>query len=623
MNKHLLVALALISCHFASAQKDSTFTKQLDQVVVTATKFPTKAAETGKVITVIDQAVLSRSLGKDIAQVLTEQTGLVINGATSNPGKDKSVFLRGAKNDYTVILVNGIPVTDPSGVGGAFDLRLFPIEQIERIEILKGAQSTLYGSDAIAGVINIITRKGTGKAAQLYGNASFGSFNTKKIYAGLNGQAEKVSYNVGFTHHESDGISEALDTTAAKSFDKDGFQQHAFQFGIDAEVIDGLQVKPYFRFSHFKGDFDDGSFADAPSNYTASLLSTGAIATYKFNLHSITAQFAYDEMGRIYNTGFGASEFDGRNKLAEIYGQFHLDDHIQLLVGIDHRTQKMVEPDTSIKITSPYVSFFLKNLYGFNLEAGLRYNDHSHYGNNTTYSINPSFLVNKDLKIFANLASAFKAPTLNALYGPFGANPDLKPEKSRTWEAGVQVDLFNDLLQTRVVYFQRHTKDIIIYGPAFTYLNLDKQDDQGLEIEPTIQINNDLQIKLYYSYVDGELTTQTAGGKDTSFNNLIRRPKHSLGATIGYQVTKNFYVSTNLYSYGKRDDLFFDNSTFTQSAVTLKAYTVWNAFAQYSMLKNRLRFFVDVKNITNAKYEEVYGYSTQKFNVMAGLAFRL
>lgn len=623
MYKKLLAALAIYSCHSATAQQDSTFTKQLEQVVVTATKFPTKTSETGKVITIIDQATLSRSLGKDLSQVLTEQTGLVINGATSNPGKDKSVFLRGAKNDYTVILVNGIPVTDPSGVGGAFDLRLFPIEQIERIEILKGAQSTLYGSDAIAGVINIITRKGAGKPAQLYGNASFGSFDTRKIYAGLSGQAEKVSYNVGFTHHQSDGISEATDTAAVKTFDKDGFLQHAFQFGLDAEVLDGLQIKPFFRYSYFKGDFDDGSFADADNKYKATLLSTGAIATYKFQQHSVTAQFAYDEMTRLYNTSFGASEFDGRNKLAEIYGQFTLSRHIQLLGGIDHRKQKMLEPDTSVHITSPYLSFFLKNLHGFNLEAGLRYNDHSHYGNNTTYSINPSYLVNKNLKIFANVASAFKAPSLNALYGPFGANPNLVPEKSRTWEGGVQVSLFKDVVQARVVYFNRHTEDMIIYGPSFSYINLDEQDDHGFEIEPTIQINKDLQVRLYYTYVDGELTTKTGGGKDTSFNNLIRRPKHSFGATVNYRVTKNLFVSTNLYSYDKRGDLFFDMTDFTQKPVTLKAYMLWSVYAQYSLLKNKLRVFVDLKNITNSKYEEVYGYSTQKFNVTSGLAVSL
>src|SRR5690606_23932779 len=101
-----------------------------------------------------------------------------------------------------------------------------------------------------------------------------------------------------------------------------------------------------------------------------------------------------------------------------------------------------------------------------NLEAGLRYNDHSHYGNNTTYSINPSYLINRNLKVFANIASAFKAPSLNSLYGPFGSNPDLSPETSRTIEGGVQTSLFDGLLQTRVVYFQRRTEDMIVYGPS-------------------------------------------------------------------------------------------------------------------------------------------------------------
>jgi vitamin B12 transporter len=293
------------------------------------------------------------------------------------------------------------------------------------------------------------------------------------------------------------------------------------------------------------------------------------------------------------------------------------------LAGIDHRKQKMMEPDTSVTITSPYASFFLKNLGGFNMEAGLRYNDHSHYGNNTTYSINPSFLLNRDVKIFANVASAFKAPTLNALYGPFGANPDLKPEKSRTIEGGVQASFFNSMLQARVVYFQRHTEDMIIYGPSFSYINLDEQDDHGFEIEPTIQVNNDLQVKLYYSYVDGELTTKTGGGKDTSYHNLIRRPKHSFGATINYQATKKFFISTNIYTYGKRDDLFFDMATYEQSAVTLKAYALLNAYAQYSLWNDRMKVFADAKNILGTKYQEVYGYSTQKFNAAVGLSVRL
>ncbi|WP_276499925.1 TonB-dependent receptor plug domain-containing protein [Terrimonas pollutisoli] len=629
MKKKFLVvaAISISSRLFAqlvptSQEEDSTY-KSLSQVIITASKFSKKASETGKVVTVINRAVLDRSMGKDLAQLLTEQTGIVINGATSNPGKDKSVFLRGAKNDYTVILINGVPVTDPSGVGGAFDLRLFPIEQIERIEIVKGAQSTLYGSNAIAGVINIITRKGADKPAQLFGNFSGGSFGTFKSNAGLSGNADKVSYNIGFVHHETKGISEAKDTTKAKSFDKDGFLQNGLYLNIDGEVIEGLHIKPYFRYNFYKGDYDDGSFADAPNKYKSSLLSTGAAAQYNFSKGAVVAQYGYDEISRNYS-GF---PFEGKSKSAELYGHVNLEEHFQLLAGVDYRNQQSLDTNANPKnpkfnITSPYLSLFVKNLRGFNLEIGGRYNNHSEFGDHFTYSVNPSYLLNEEVKLFLNVASAFRAPTLSELYGQWGSNPDLKPEKSKTYEGGVQVSLLDNKLDARVVYFSRNIKDVIAYGPAFSYINLNKQKDHGIEIEPTLHINKDLHLKLYYAFTDGEVTTNIAG-KDTSYFNLLRRPKHSFGINVGYQVTPKLFVSTNLYNYSKRTDIYFDMITYDQVPVILKKYLLWSAYAEYAVVTNRLKLFVDFKNITNADYEEVYGYSTQGFNVMGGISFKL
>ena len=136
---------------------DTTSTS-LDEVVLTANKYPNKTSLTGKVVTIITSEQLERSGGKDLSQLLTEQAGLFISGANSNAGKDKSVYLRGARVEHTLITIDGIPVYDPSGIGSNFDIRNLPLSNIERIEILKGSQSTLYGSDAIAGVINIITK---------------------------------------------------------------------------------------------------------------------------------------------------------------------------------------------------------------------------------------------------------------------------------------------------------------------------------------------------------------------------------------------------------------------------------------------------------------------------------
>src|SRR6516164_6525136 len=139
----LFVAACLIGSHLLA--QDSTY-KSLDEVIFTASKFPQKQSTTGKVVSVITQQQIERSAGKDLSQVLNEQTGINVNGANSNSGKDKTIFLRGASSNYTLILLDGVPLINPSGVGGTFDLRLIPLGEIDRIEILKGSQSTLYGS---------------------------------------------------------------------------------------------------------------------------------------------------------------------------------------------------------------------------------------------------------------------------------------------------------------------------------------------------------------------------------------------------------------------------------------------------------------------------------------------
>jgi len=159
MSKKLTLLLTLLSSAGLYAQKDSLRTSVLDEVVVTANKQEQKQSTTGKVITVIGQAELSKSSGKSLGQVLNETVGITINGALNNAGTNQTVFMRGANSGRTLILMDGIPVYDPSQIGNEFDLNLFSINDVERIEVCRGAQSTVYGSDAVAGVINIITVK--------------------------------------------------------------------------------------------------------------------------------------------------------------------------------------------------------------------------------------------------------------------------------------------------------------------------------------------------------------------------------------------------------------------------------------------------------------------------------
>ena len=280
-------------------------------------------------------------------------------------------------------------------------------------------------------------------------------------------------------------------------------------------------------------------------------------------------------------------------------------------------------PDTVNSIISPYASFFLHSNNGWNIELGGRFNHHNKYGDNFTYSFNPSYLINGSVKLFANITSGFRAPSIGELFGPYGGNPDLKPEKSSTQEAGVQASLADKKITATLTGFNRTIKDVIIYNSNYTYENRDKQHDFGAEIELNYSPIEQLNVKASYAYIDGKIT-QALAGKDTSFYNLVRRPKNTVNLFAGYQVTKQLFISASAQFIGKRTDNYFDPNTFESSEVELKSYALLNAYAEYKFLKSRINLFVDAKNIGNkTNFYEVYGYSVQGINVTGGVRFKL
>ncbi len=626
MRKFVYLIITLLITDSVTAQKDSIQVKELDEVVITATKYPLKLSETGKVLTVITKEQIEHSAGKDLGQLLNEQTGIVVNGANSNAGKDKSVFVRGALNKYTLILLDGVPVTDPTGVGGAFDIRMLSLNEIERIEILKGSQSTLYGSDAVAGVINIITRKVAEKKIEFIGGASFGTYNSFNGNAGLSGHSKIIDYNLNYNYTSTDGISEATDTIALNSFDKDDFRRQAFQTNLTINAAKHLKISPYYRYSYYKGDFDADAFTDAPNKFSYLLNNTGAIASYELPKGTVIANYGYSFIKRDYTTTYGNYGYRGRFNTGEIYITQTLSKALKVLAGIN--LQRYILLDTTLaeknpaaSIFSPYISFLLQNSKGLSVETGSRFNHHSKFGSYLTYSVNASYLINNRIKIFANASTGFKAPTLTELFGLYGANENLKPEKSKNFEGGIQASLVQKKLIITATGFKRNIKDLIAYVDNL-YVNVDEQKDKGIELEARLMPDNKWNIRASYTYVTGSIQ-QTRNNKDTNYYNLIRRPKNAFSVTVSYEATKHFYVSIGVQNIGKRTDLFFQQlPPYGTEQINLKSYALINAYAEYKFLLGRLRFFIDAKNLTDTHYTEVYGYNTLGLNINGGINFR-
>lgn len=610
-----------------------TSRRQLDQVVVTATKYPVKQSQTGKVVIVVTHEELEKAAGKPLGEVLGEQAGITVSGGLNDPGTNQSIVIRGAGSGRALILIDGVPLTDPTQTDNSFDINLIPVSMIEQIEISKGAQSTLYGSDAIAGVVNIITIKSdikkpfNGKASFSGGN--YGTYNgNAQVYGKL---AQKLTYNIRYNRDHSDGFAAAADTSTAPShtpFEHNGYRADLVAGNLAWNPVEPLTVKGFIQYSHYSVDIDNGPFEDARDYTSASKeLMAGGGFTYKLSNTTINGNYLYSTSDRLLNRdsvfdqSYVNERYSGKSQFAEIYASTKLGYGLTLLTGGDYRINSMnlngvyggypeTFKDTSISQNSLYSSLLYTGDRGLSVELGGRLNTDSRFGSNYTYTFNPAWLIGRNWKLYASVASAWKAPTLYQLYSAYG-DPALQPEKSTTYEGGLQ---YNDnRLNLRGTWFHRNIRDGIDFN-NFTYLyyNYDNEKGNGIEFEGKYRFNDYVSLSANYTWLHMKEKTQShVSYDDTAYNYALRVPAHTVNFTLGLKPIPTLYLGITGHYESRRYDIGgYDPVTFNALPdAVMDPFFIVNLYAEYKLTR-RLKVFADGRNVTDRHFTTIYGYNS-------------
>lgn len=619
---NVLLALSMLLSGYAIAQeKEKTTVEELEEVTVTAdSRFELKRENSGKTVIKIDRAEIEKNQGRTISELINTKSGIEVNGSRSNAGQNLGVFVRGGRNRQVLVIIDGVQVSDPSQFNNEYDLRLLSLGNIESIEIIKGAASTLYGSGAAAAVINITTTKASKKAIKAVVTSSIGTnqsegdqgfdiadFNNN---VALSGTLNKFNYNLGFNHQFADGISAAI----AEDGERDAFSRYSVDLNLGYQIKDDFTVNVFGNFTDINSDFDGGSFFDVEENeFESDQYRVGVASKYGYTNGSVNLTASYSKFERNFISSFPFSA-EGENIILDVYNKYTFNKKFYTILGLNViDNQVTFDEDEDFNIIDPYVNAVYVSDFGLNINAGVRLNNHSEYGSNLTYNINPSYVYkfsgNKYLKIFGSYSTSFITPSLSQLFGSFGPNPDLDPEEDLTIEGGLELKLSNKF-RASALYFDRQEEDVILFD--FTLGNFNSPEEintSGIEFEASYNPIKKLSINANYTFVDNE---DGAG---------ILIPENKANLSLGYAFSKRTFVSLAAQYTDERTSNDFRE--FPAALVTLDDFTLVNLSFSHTLKDNSIKFFGNIDNLFNEDYQDVFGFTTRGFNVRVGVTLNL
>lgn len=605
----------------------------IEDVVVTATRTPELREQTGESISVLTGAELQTLQTTALTDALSLTPGLSVN-RNGEIGQLTTVEIRGAESGQTLVLIDGVRINDPSSTDEGAILADLLVNNIDRVEILRGPQSTLYGSDAIGGVVNILTRRGGGEPVEFRASAEAGSFDTYHINTAANGTAGDVEYGAAANYFHTNGVS-AADRRAGNT-ETDGYGNLGATANMRVHLSDTVSIDARGYYTDARTDFDDNETVFVPpfpvsdsAAYNTDRLFAGYTGV---NVDLFGGMFhnRFAMMGSKSDRNFYDSAFDiihrnfaykGDALRFEYQGIVDLSPSDEISFGAEtQRISFTADAFSSCSVCASaasghsqingyYAQWQSTFFDALTLTGGVRYDHDAEFGNHTSLKLAGAWRVADGTTLRANYGDGFKAPSLYELFSAYSSvRGPLKPETAKGWEAGADQNLFDNRLRASLTYFERRTIDLIDFTDCATasecaarpfgfYYNVGRTRSDGVEAQFDAAISDAFDISANYTNaVSRDLVTGRS---------LHRRPHIEANTVVTWKPLPGLSMGTSFAYVGKRIDQYND---FATPPVPLfnNAYTLANLFAEYDL--GQWAIYGRVENLFDEYYRPELGY---------------
>ena len=605
-NKKTLVFLKIFTFSLI-AHAIAEDTTKMKPIEVKSTRLDFTKETTPSSVTIITEDDIKKS-----GQFLIEQLVRTVPGLTTTSsgglGQLTNINIRGAGTGATLVIVDGIQVNE--NLAGLFNFRNLNVDNIERIEVLKGPQSTLWGADAVGGVIQIITKTGIGRPSH-YTSFEGGSFSTFKETAGSSGVINGYEYSISASRTDSEGI-----TAASKNLgnsEKDDYEATNFSTRFGLKFLSNGKIELIGRYTKSSNEFDNFSSStfrpiDGETFLTGDTIYL-AIPVQKQLTNwwnaKLNLNLSYDKSKTFSGSFSSTSTIHNRTWTADFQNKLKLGNGFSSVLGFEHQLLNGTNQESDLHVSNFQQGLYFQTKYNFQdkliLTAGVRFNKNQVFDDKTTYQIEGLYKFKTGTTIRTTNATGFRAPTANDLFFPNFSNPNLKPEESENWEIGLDQKLFKNQVSFGVAYFDSEIENKIQFDLAtFNVGNVGLANSKGLESYVSCQILKNLTLTANHTWnqaVDGDKSP------------LIRVPKHKFNAALDYSEGP-FSTLLAVYARSSVRDGAFNNNGFATLRMTL----------QYQVTKS-LRVTARGENLLDKDYEEVAGYETPGIAGYGGFIF--